>query len=137
MPGTEHGDMRLRLAHGLEQQHRGATAALAEAGAEGEALEAGVTAALFQHFTGDLLGLVLQVAAADGVVQALTADHHLRAGIARRGAALLDDGHQHAGFALLLQVGECFDPGRVAHGSVLRIARWRVQSVATGTFVLR
>jgi hypothetical protein len=42
MAGAEHGDLRLHLAHRFEQQHGGAAAALAQAGAEAEALQMGV-----------------------------------------------------------------------------------------------
>ncbi|MOA27872.1 hypothetical protein D3C78_1487760 [compost metagenome] len=73
--------------------------------------------ALLQHAAGDLQRLVLQMAAADGVPGALAAHQHLRSGIARGGATLLDDGYQHAGFAALLQAGEGVDPGAV-HCSV-------------------
>ena len=42
MAGAKHRDLRLHLAHGLEQQHGHAAAALAQAGAEAEALQVGV-----------------------------------------------------------------------------------------------
>ena len=121
--------MRLRLAHGFEQQHGGAATALAEARAQGKAFQPRITHAVFKHLPRNCLCLVFQMAAADGVVQALAADHHLRARIARRRTALFDDSNQHAGFALLLQVGECFDPGGIAHvqsfpgGSAKRLHR--------------
>ncbi|MOA57400.1 hypothetical protein D3C78_1815680 [compost metagenome] len=53
--------------------------------------------------------------AADGFVETVGADHHLRSGIARGGAALLDDGHQHAGLAALLQVGKGVYPAHVVN----------------------
>jgi hypothetical protein len=111
--GTEHGDLCLGLAHGLEQQHGGAAAALAEAGAEIEAFQASVLAAALQHLAGQLHRLVFQVTAADGFEDAFGGDHHLRAGIARRRATFLDDGHQHARLALLLQFGEGADPAHL------------------------
>src|SRR5690606_16860784 len=104
-------------------------------GAAGEALQAGFGHAVLQHRASDGLRLVFQVAAADGVVQALAADDHLRAGITRRRATLLNDGHQHAGFALLLQLGECVDPDRVAHVQSSQLEDREASS--TNTFVLR
>ena len=119
MSGAEHGDLRLHLAHGLEQQHRGAAAALAEAGAEAEALQVGALLAAGEHVPGELHGLVFQVAAADGVEGPGGADDHFRAGIARRRTELFDDGHQHAGLSLVLQVGEGADPVVHVHLDIL------------------
>ncbi|MNP57819.1 hypothetical protein D3C76_1526810 [compost metagenome] len=70
----------------------------------------GVLLAAGEHLAGDLHGLVFQVPATDGVEALVRADDHLRAGIARRRAELFDDGHQHAGFTPILQVGEGVDP---------------------------
>ncbi|MNC65333.1 hypothetical protein D3C75_1156100 [compost metagenome] len=67
-------------------------------------------AVFFEHCPGDVQRLVFQVAAADGVIQGCGTDDHFRAGIARGRAALLDDGHQYAGFAAGLVVGEGVDP---------------------------
>ncbi|MNN05489.1 hypothetical protein D3C81_1182510 [compost metagenome] len=111
MACAEHGDLRLDLAHRFEQQHGGAAAALAEAGAEAEAFQVRRFTALGEHLPGDVHGLVFQVAAADGVEQLLGADDHFRAGIAWRRAAFFDDGHQYAGLAARLQVGQGVDPG--------------------------
>ena len=46
-------------------------------------------------------GSRLQVAAADAAPGAVPADHHLRAGLARRVPAHLGHGHQHAGLAFV------------------------------------
>ena len=127
MARAEHGDVCLRLAHRLEQQHRGAAAALAETGAQAEALQAGVLGPRGEHFPGNGLGPVFQVAAADGVVEPLGADHHLRAGVARGRAAFLDDGHQDARFAATLQLGQGADP---VHLVILPIAAVQAGSTA-------
>ncbi|MNL17425.1 hypothetical protein D3C87_1385180 [compost metagenome] len=108
--GTEHGDLRLNLAHRFEQQNGCTTAALAKAGAEAETLQMGVLLAAGEHLAGDLHGLVFQVPATDGVEALVRADDHLRASVARRRAELFDDGHQHAGLTPVLQVGEGVDP---------------------------
>ncbi|MCY1442285.1 hypothetical protein D9M71_586490 [compost metagenome] len=110
MARAEHGDLRLHRGHRFEQQYGHAAAALAQAGAEAEALKVRRGALRFEHLPGDVQRLVFQVAAADGVEQTAGADHHLRACVARGRAAFLDDGHQHAGFATGLVVGEGVDP---------------------------
>ncbi|RMV30160.1 hypothetical protein ALP14_200078 [Pseudomonas amygdali pv. myricae] len=99
MTGTKHGDLCDRFAHGFEQQHIDAATALTEACAEVETFQTRLPGAAGQHLAGDLHGLVFQVPAADGVVDMLGTDHHLRAGVAWRRAQLLDDGHQNAGFS--------------------------------------
>ena len=108
--GAKYGDLCLHLAHRFEQQHGRAAAALAQARAEAEALQMGVLLAAGEHVAGELHRFVFQVPAADGVERLRGTDHHLRTGIARRGAELFDDGDQYAGFALVLQVGEGADP---------------------------
>ena len=74
--GTEYGDLRLRLAHRLEQQHSGAAAALTKAGTEAEPLQAGVLTAALQHFAGQLHRLEFQMTATDGFENAVSGDHH-------------------------------------------------------------
>src|SRR5690606_12541234 len=87
-----------------------ATAALAQARAEAEALQMGGLLAAHEHVASELHRLVFQVPAADGVEGVRGADHHLGTGITWRGAKLFDDGHQYAGFALVLQGGQGADP---------------------------
>ncbi len=108
--GTEYRDLRDGLAHRFEQQHVHAAAALAQACTQVETFQARLPGAAGKHLAGDLHGLVFQVAATDGVVDVLGADHHFRSGITRRGAQFFDDRHQNAGFSTGLQLGQGADP---------------------------
>ncbi len=76
MTGAEHCDVCDWLAHRFEQQHVDAAAALTKARAEVEAFQSRLPGAAGEHFAGDFHGLVFQMPAADGVVDALGADHH-------------------------------------------------------------
>ncbi len=77
MTGPEHGDLRLRLAKRLEQQRGRAATALAEAGAEDEALQPSGQLATLQQVAGDVHGLVFQMTTAKGVEAFLQRNDHL------------------------------------------------------------
>ena len=85
---------RLRRFQQFERQVHHPAAALAKAGAEGEALDM-AGAATRQHGAADLDGAQFEVAAADGAGHLALRHQHARARLARTGAFKDGDRHQH------------------------------------------
>ena len=108
VPEAEHGDDRPDRER-LEQQADDAAAALAAVLGPGVRAELDLAHLRFARPGLDQLpgpgdGGRLQVAAADAAPGAVAADHHLGAGLARRVAAHLGHGHQHAGLTVVPQL---------------------------------
>ncbi len=110
MAGTKDDHRYILGQLGFEQQGGDATAALAEAGGQGEPLQVRLAGTGGEHLPGDLHRSVFQVATADGQVLFLPAHQHLGPGVARRGALLIGHGDQYAGFASRLEVGQDGQP---------------------------
>ena len=104
----DHRDVLRQL--GFEQQGGDAATALAEAGGQGETLQARLAGAGGEHFPGDVHRAVFEMTATDSQVLLLASYQHLGAGLTGRGTLFVGYGDQHAGFAACLEVGQQGQP---------------------------